>query len=124
MSLSMVGCIVSFVPFLVFYVLYFEFKGKEGPWGRIFLGLFLAFAASTQAFLFLEGRSLFAEEASVQANWIGILLGIFMSSCFYYPFAKKSGKKFQIADISLFFLSGCAFLADAISISYALLTAQ
>ena len=124
MSLPMIGCIVSFVPFLVFYVLYFKFKSKEGPWGRLFMGLFLVFAASAQVFLILEGRSLLAAEASAQANWIGILLGIFLSSCFYYPFAKAAGKKIQTADAALFFLSGCAFLADAISISYALLNAQ
>lgn len=124
MSLSMVGCIVSFAAFLVFYILHFTFRSKEGPWGKAFLALFLLFAASAQAFLVLEGRSLFASEASTQANWIGILLGLFLSSCFYYPFAKKAGKKIQTADIALFFLSGCAFLADAISISYALLNAQ
>ena len=127
MSLYAILCILASLAFLGCYIAYFVLgkKGKRTPLlGKVFLGLILGFAALLHVFLVLEGISLFQVEAPTQSYFIGLLLGLFLASCFFYPFAKKIGSKATAITLTAFLLSGLAFLADAISISYALLNAQ
>lgn len=122
MSLPAILCILFFVLFLACYILYFVLRKKGHPFARICVYAFFPLALGLQIALVLEGRSLFLEEAPVQANWLGVLAGIFLSTAFYWPFAKKQGKIIPSLDLALFLCSGMALLADAISISYACLT--
>ena len=127
MSLYAILCILASLAFLGCYIAYFVIrkKGKRTPLlGKVLLGLILGFAALLHVFLVLEGISLFQVEAPTQSYFIGLLLGLFLASCFFYPFAKKIGSKVTAITLTAFLLSGLAFLADAISISYALLNAQ
>ena len=127
MSLYAILCILASLAFLGCYISYFVLgkKGKRTPLlGKVLLGLILGFAALLHVFLVLEGISLFQVEAPTQSYFIGLLLGLFLASCFFYPFAKKIGSKATAITLTAFLLSGLAFLADAISISYALLNAQ
>ena len=123
MSLSAILCILFFLLLVGSYIAYFVLLKKGNQKGKLLIYLFFPLALGLQICLVLEGRSLFLEEAPVQANWLGILAGIFLSTIFYWPFAKKQGKKFASIDLALFLISGMALLADSISISYALLTA-
>ncbi len=127
MSLYAILCILASLAFLGCYIAYFVLgkKGRRTPLlGKVFLGLILGFAALLHVFLVLEGISLFQVEAPTQSYFIGLLLGLFLASCFFYPFAKKIGSRATAITLTAFLLSGLAFLADAISISYALLNAQ
>lgn len=121
MSLAAIFCILFFVLLLASYVAYFILLKKGNARAKLLIYLFFPLALGLQISLVLEGRSLFLTEAPVQANWLGILAGIFLSTIFYWPFAKRQGKKFASADLALFLLSGMALLADSISIAYALL---
>lgn len=122
MSLSAIFCILFFLFLVASYVTYFVLLKKNNEHAHLLIYLFFPFALGLQISLILEGRSLFLVEAPVQANWLGILVGIFLSTMFYWPFAKKQGKKFASIDLALFLLSGMALLADSISIAYAVLT--
>lgn len=123
MSLSALFCVVFFCLLLGAYLAYFHLLKKGNQKARILLCSFFPLALALQISLVFEGRSLFLAEAPTQASWLGILVGIFLSTIFYWPFAKRNGQKFAAADLALFLLSGMAVLADSISISYALLTA-
>ncbi len=123
MTLSALFCILFFCLLLGVYVAYFVLLKKGSPKRKLLIYLFFPLALGLQISLVLEGRSLFSQEAPVQANWLGILAGIFLSTIFYWPFAKKQGNKFASIDMALFLISGMALLADSISISYAVLTA-
>lgn len=126
MSLYAIFSILSFLAFLGCYIAHFVL-GKEGKVSpvrqKILMGAFLLFALALQVFLVLWGISLFEAEAKTQSYFIGLLLGLILGSGFFYPFAKKIGSKVATATIAMFFLSGAAFLADAISIAYALILA-
>ena len=122
MSLYAVLSALSFLLFLASYVAYFLLKGKRGKLGLILLIVSLALGLSCHVFLVAWGINLFGEKAPSQAKWIGLLLGLFLSSCFYFPFAKNSGKKIASADMALFLVSGIAFIVDAISIAYQMLS--
>ena len=123
MSLSAILCILFFLLLVGSYIAYFVLLKKGNQKGKLLIYAFFPLALGLQISLVLEGRSLFLEEAPVQANWLGILAGIFLSTIFYWPFAKKQGKKFASIDLALFLISGMALLADSISISYAVMTA-
>ena len=123
MSLSAILCILFFLLFLGSYIAYFILLKKGNPRSKLLIYIFFPLALGLQISLILEARSLFLEEAPVQANWLGALVGIFLSTIFYWPFAKKQGTKFASIDLALFLLSGMAVLADSISISYAVMTA-
>ena len=121
MSLEAILCIVFFLLLLASYIAYFLLlkKGKEK--GKLLVYAFFPIALGLQICLVLWGRSLFYEEAPIQASWLGVLTGIFLSTIFYWPFAKRQGKAFVSVDLALFLLSGMGLLADSISISYAML---
>ncbi len=121
MSLSALLSILFFCLLLGCYIAYFILLKKGNQKARLLVYAFFPLALGLQISLILEGRSLFLEEAPTQANWLGLLAGIFLSTIFYYPFAKKQGKTFASIDLALFLLSGMALLADSISISYAVL---
>ena len=123
MSLSALLCILFFLLLVGSYIAYFILLKKGNPKGKLLIYAFFPLALGLQISLVLEGRSLFLTEAPVQANWLGILAGIFLSTIFYWPFAKKQGSKFASIDLALFLVSGMALLADSISISYAVMTA-
>lgn len=123
MSLSALFCILFFLLLVGSYIAYFVLLKKGNPKGKLLIYAFFPLALGLQISLVLEGRSLFLNEAPVQANWLGILAGIFLSTIFYWPFAKKQGSKFASIDLALFLVSGMALLADSISISYAVMTA-
>ena len=123
MSREAFFCFFFFFLFLAAYIAYFALLKKEKEVAKhILFYCFSPFAIALQVALILEARALFLTEAPVQANWLGVLAGIFLSAIFYWPFAKKQGKGFASADLALFLFSGMALLADSISISYALLT--
>lgn len=123
MSLSALLCILFFLLLVGSYIAYFILLKKGNPKGKLLIYAFFPLALGLQISLVLEGRSLFLNEAPIQANWLGILAGIFLSTIFYWPFAKKQGSKFASIDLALFLISGMALLADSISISYAVMTA-
>ncbi len=123
MSLSALFCVLFFCLLLGSYLAYFILLKKGNQKARLLIYAFFPLALGLQISLVLEGRSLFLTEAPIQANWLGILVGIFLSTIFYWPFAKRQGRKFASGDLALFLLSGMAILADSISISYAILTA-
>ena len=123
MSLSALFCILFFLLLVGSYIAYFVLLKKGNPKGKLLIYAFFPLALGLQISFVLEGRSLFLTEAPVQANWLGILAGIFLSTIFYWPFAKKQGNKFASIDLALFLVSGMALLADSISISYAVMTA-
>ncbi len=122
MSVSAILCIVFFLLLIASYVAYFILLKKGNPRCKLLVYSFFPLALALQISLIIEGRSLFLVEAPIQANCLGVLVGVFISTVFYWPFAKKFDKRVASADLGLFLLSGAALLADAISISYAVLT--
>jgi phosphoglycerol transferase MdoB-like AlkP superfamily enzyme len=115
-------CIVSFCLFLLFYIAYFICQKKKLPWAKYLIFVFLLSAATFTVLSIIKGKELFGEVAPTQAKFIAILLCLFLACPFYYPFAKKTDKRLAIFVLGMFFLSGAAFLADAISISYAMIS--
>ncbi len=122
MSLYAIASIAFFLLFLICYILYFTLKEIPSYAKTALLGAFLTFGAATHAFLILWGINLFGETAPKEAVLAGGLLGVFLSCCFYYPFAKKADKKISGADMALFLLSGIGFIIDAIAIAYQMLS--
>ncbi len=122
MSIYAILSFLSFFLFIAAYVAYFLLREKRAKLGLALLVAFLLLGLACHAFLVGWGINLFGEEAPSQAKWIGLLLGLFLSSCFYFPFAKKASKKTAAADMALFLLSGIAFIVDAISIAYQMLS--
>lgn len=121
MSLYAILSLFSFLLFLAAYIAYFLLKGKKSKVDLICLILFLGLGLSCHVFLVAWGINLFGDKAPNQAKLVGLLLGLFLSSGFYFPFAKASGKKIASMDMALFLVSGAAFIVDAISIAYQML---
>lgn len=122
MSIYAILSFLSFFLFLASYVAYFLLRENRAKLGLVLLVAFLILGLACHAFLVAWGVNLFGEVAPSQAKWIGLLLGLFLSSCFFFPFAKKASKKIASADMALFLISGIAFVVDAVSIAYQMLS--